>query len=58
MQLNRALRGFDRLEGLANLATVDEDATEYDAALHNRIFVAEEVEGLLQLEQLSVAGWS
>ena len=45
-------------EGSANLANVDEDAKEYDAKLHNRIFVAEEVEGMLQLEQLSLAGES
>ena len=50
------MRGFDRLETLDSLATVDEDAAEYDATIYNRIFVADEVSGMM-LENLALAGW-
>ena len=46
--MQRALRAFDKLETLADLAMVDEDAPAYDEAFHDRIFVAEEVDTLLQ----------
>ena len=49
LQVNRALRAFDTLESLADLATVDEDADQYNAERHNRIFVAEEIEDLLSI---------
>ena len=51
MQVNRALKGFDCLESISNLAAVDEDAAEYNVEMHKRIFVAEEVENILQLDQ-------
>ena len=46
--MNRALRGFDRLETLADLATVDEDTDQYNADIHAKIFVAEELEDMLR----------
>ena len=47
LQVNRALQGFDRLGALHDLAAVDEDAEQYNAEMHDRIFVAEQVETLL-----------
>lgn len=45
LQVTRALRAFDKLE---TLAVVDEDATEYNASLHDRLFVAEVAESMLR----------
>lgn len=45
--MQRALRAFDRLESLADLAIVDEDAPDYDEGFYQRIFIAEEVEAML-----------
>ena len=47
-QVQRALRAFDKLETLTDLQMVDEDAPAFDEAFHERIFVAEEVDTLLQ----------
>ena len=47
-QVQRALRAFDKLETLTDLEMVDEDAPTFNETLHERIFVAEEVETLLQ----------
>lgn len=48
LQVTRALRAFDKLEALASLAVVDEDAAAYDATLHDRLFVAETAESMLR----------
>ena len=45
--MNRALRSFDRLENLRDLAVVDEDAKEYDVAVHDRVFAAAGIEEML-----------
>lgn len=49
LQVNRALRAFDRLETLADLGTVDEDSPQFKREIYNRIFVAEQVEAVLQI---------
>ena len=49
LQVNRALRAFDRLETLADLATVDEDAPEFKQEIFDRIFVAKQVDIILQI---------
>lgn len=52
LQVTRALRAFDKLETLANLAVVDEDAAEYDASLHDRLFVADTAESMLRIASI------
>ena len=54
LQVMRALRAYDKLETLANLAVVDEDAAEFDASLHDRLFVADTAESMLRIA--SIAG--
>lgn len=57
LQVNRALRAFDRLETLAHLATVDEDDLSFNKEIYDRIFVAEQVEAVLQSACTSGAQW-
>lgn len=47
MQVNRALRSFDRLENLRDLAVLDEDTKEYNEAVHSRVFAAARIEDMM-----------
>lgn len=47
MQVNRALRSFDKLENLRDLAVLDEDSKEYNEAVHSRVFAAQRIEDMM-----------